>query len=288
MIRSMTAFARQEGHSELGSFIWELRSVNFRFLDIAPRLPEDLRALEPQVREHVSARLRRGKVECILRYKPIAQVDASFTINLDLADQLAKASREVDTLLFNPAPVSSMDVLRWPGVIQASAPDIETIGESAIQLLDAALDDLLETRMREGMKIADLLTERCAVIERVVAEVRDRVPAILRVSRARLEQRLSEVKKELDADRLEQELVFFAQKIDVTEELDRLGAHVTEVRRLLTEVRPVGRQLDFLMQEMNREANTIGSKSVDTETTRAAVDLKVFIEQMREQIQNVE
>jgi uncharacterized protein (TIGR00255 family) len=288
MIRSMTAFARQEAHSELGILVWELRSVNFRYLDITPRLPEELRSLEAPLREHVGARVRRGKVECTLRYKPAAASEAELQINLALAEQVAKASREIDRLLFNPAPVNSMDVLRWPTVVQPAIPDIEALSRSAIRLLDAALNDLVDTRGREGTKIARLITQRCDELETIVSEVRQRLPAIVKAMRDRLAQRLAELKTELDSGRLEQEMVFFAQKIDISEELDRLDAHVTEVRRLLRQSRPIGRQLDFLMQEMNREANTLGSKSVDAETTRASVDLKVLVEQMREQIQNVE
>lgn len=288
MICSMTAFARQEAHTELGSLVWELRSVNFRYLDIYPRLPEELRALESSLREHVGARVRRGKVECTLRYGPTASSAAELQIDLALADRVAKASREIDRLLFNPAPVSSLDVLRWPGVVQAATADFEALSGDAIRLLDAALDDLVDTRGREGSKIAQLISQRCDELESTVFEVRQRLPAIVKAMRDRLTQRLAEVKTELDAARLEQEMVLFAQKIDISEELDRLDAHVTEVRRLLKQTRPIGRQLDFLMQEMNREANTLGSKSVDTQTTRASVDLKVLVEQMREQVQNVE
>ncbi len=274
MICSMTAFARQEAHTELGSLVWELRSVNFRYLDVYPRLPEELRALESSLREHVGARVRRGKVECTLRYGPTASSAAELQIDLALADRVAKASREIDRLLFNPAPVNSLDVLRWPGVVQAATADFEALSGDAIRLLDAALDDLVDTRGREGSKIAQLISQRCDELESIVFEVRQRLPAIVKAMRDRLTQRLAEVKTELDAARLEQEMVLFAQKIDISEELDRLDAHVTEVRRLLKQTRPIGRQLDFLMQEMNREANTLGSKSVDTQTTRASVDLK--------------
>jgi uncharacterized protein (TIGR00255 family) len=288
MIRSMTAFARQEQHSAAGTVIWELRSVNYRYLDISPRLPEDLRALEPRIRDRVGNVLRRGKIECILRYRTNAQDATPFTINHELASQLANASREIDTLLFNPAPVHSMDVLRWPGVIQSKLPDLEVVSKAIIALLDVALNDLSEARAREGAKIENVIGARCAQMESISKVVSARVPSILQSMRNRLNERLSEIKNELDPARLEQEMVLLAQKIDVTEELDRLDAHIAEVRRLLAETKPVGRQLDFLMQEMNREANTLGSKSIDTATTRASVDLKVLIEQMREQVQNVE
>lgn len=288
MIRSMTAFARQEAHSEWGILVWELRSVNFRYLDIAPRLPEELRALEPALREQVGARLRRGKVECTLRYKPAVLPEGELHFNRPLAEQIARASRQIDGLLFNPAPVSSMDVLRWPGVVQAPLPDVDALGRSAIRLLQVALDDLVATRGREGIQIGKLIAQRCDELQGIVANTRRRSPDLVEAMRDRLAQRLVELKVELDAGRLEQEVVLFAQKIDIAEELDRLDAHVTEVRRLLNQDRPIGRQLDFLMQEMNREANTLGAKSIDTETTQASVDLKVLVEQMREQIQNLE
>ncbi|MGF1613116.1 MAG: YicC/YloC family endoribonuclease [Gammaproteobacteria bacterium] len=288
MIRSMTAFARQEAHSEWGILVWELRSVNFRYLDIASRLPEELRALEPFLREEVGARLRRGKVECTLRYKPAALPESELHFNRPLAEQIAKASREIDGLLFNPAPVSSMDVLRWPGVVQAPLPDVDALGRAAIRLLQVALDDLVATRGREGIQIGKRIAQRCDELQGIVAEIRRRSPGLVEAMRDRLAQRLVELKAELDTGRLEQEVVLFAQKIDIAEELDRLDAHVTEVRRLLNQDQPIGRQLDFLMQEMNREANTLGAKSIDTETTQASVDLKVLVEQMREQIQNLE
>lgn len=288
MIRSMTAFARRETHTELGVLVWELRSVNFRYFDVTPRLPEELRALEAALREHVSTRVRRGKVECTLRYDAALASEAELQIDFNLAEQVAKASRAIDRLLFNPAPVSSLEVLCWPGVVQSTAPDLAALSRAAIGLLDAALDDLVEARQREGSKMAHLITQRCDELEGIVSGVRQRLPTIVQAMRDRVMQRLSELPTEFDSARLEQEMVFFAQKIDISEELDRLDAHVSEVRRLLTQTRPIGRQLDFLMQEMNREANTLGSKSVDAQTTRASVNIKVLVEQMREQVQNIE
>lgn len=288
MIRSMTAFARTQTQGEWGSATWELRSVNFRYLDVVVRLPEELRGLEPGVRERVSARLNRGKVESGLRFKPSLDSGNQFSINMGLAEKLAKASREIDGFLYNPAAVNAMDVMSWPGVVEISPPDMDTVGNPILQLLEAALDDLIEARNREGRKIGEIILERCAQQEAIVNRVRERLPGIIVAMRERLTTRLAEVKDELDESRLEQEMVIFTQKIDVAEELDRLAVHIDEVRRVAAEDKPVGRRLDFLMQEMNREANTLGSKSVDSETTRASVDLKVLIEQIREQVQNVE
>lgn len=288
MICSMTAFAREESQDEAAAIVWELRSVNNRYLDVTVRLPEDLRVLEPQVRERVSARLSRGKVECILRYKPGMQMATALSINLGFASQVAKAARQAETLLQRPAAVSPLDILRWPGVVEAAPLDAETLARPMLELLEEALDDLVDMRCREGEKIAEILRNRCADVARIVEEVRGTLPTILAAARERMEARLTELRERLDSERVEQEMVLLAQKMDVAEELDRIEAHLGEVHRVLGEEKPVGRRLDFLMQELNREANTVGSKSVASATSSACVDLKVFIEQMREQIQNIE
>jgi uncharacterized protein (TIGR00255 family) len=289
MIRSMTAFARREMTAPWGSARWELRSVNNRFLDIAPRLPEELRLIESALRERVGRRVRRGKVDCVLRVSQEGGPESRpFTLDLDLAQRLADASREVDHLIQNPARINSMDLLRWPGVVRADTLDLDTVAGETLELLDAALDDLVATRAREGERIRTLLLERCASIEALVAVVRERVPELLEQARERLATRLAELRAQLDAERIEQEMALLATKSDVAEELDRLESHLVEVRRALDQDEPVGRRLDFLMQELQREANTLGSKALDARTSRASVDLKVLIEQMREQIQNLE
>jgi uncharacterized protein (TIGR00255 family) len=288
MLRSMTAFARQETRADWGTAVWELRSVNHRYLDIFVRMPEELRALETQVRGQVAARLRRGKVECFLRFQAMPGEAATIEVNSELAEQLVHASREVDQMLYNPAPVHSMDVLRWPGVVATPSLDLEAIGAAVLAVLGRALDEIVQTRSREGKKIAAFLGERLDEMPPLVANVRERLPAVIQGMREKLHARLAELKAELDEQRLEQEIVIFAQKVDVAEELDRLETHVAEVRRVLGQGQPAGRRLDFLMQELNREANTLSSKSADAETTRVAVELKVIIEQMREQAQNVE
>jgi len=288
MIRSMTAFARREAHENWGSATWELRSVNHRYLEVYTRLPEELRFLEPQIRERVSQRVKRGKVECNLRFQSAFGEAGAFSINTELAKELVKASREVDQFLYNPAPVHSMDVLRWPGVLVPSPLDTDNIGQGILDLLDQSLDSLVETRGREGEKIGALLDTRLDEMVPLVASVRERLPRVVAGNRERIRAKLAELRTEVDEQRLEQEILIFAQKTDTAEELDRLDAHITEVRRVLSSDKPVGRRLDFLMQELNREANTLASKSADAETTRASVDLKVNIEQMREQVQNVE
>jgi uncharacterized protein (TIGR00255 family) len=288
MIRSMTAFARSERTEDWGTAYWELRSVNNRYLDVSPRLPDEVRAIESAVRERVRGRLNRGKVDCTLRLSPGTESDAGLELDLNLARRVAEATREIDALLHDPARVSAIDVLRWPGVVQKRSPDIDALGKAVLELLDEALGGLVTTREREGQHIAGLLAQRCDEIQTIVAAVRGRLPEVLEACRQRLRDRLAEFAEQLNEERLEQEIALVAQKTDVAEELDRLDAHVKEVQRVVDKEQPAGRRLDFLMQELNREANTLGSKSIDTETTRASVDLKVLIEQMREQIQNVE
>jgi uncharacterized protein (TIGR00255 family) len=288
MIHSMTAFARREAEGDWGSAVWELRSVNHRYLDVGVRLPEDLRFLEPEVRARAAARLRRGKLECTLRYQPRGTGAGALDLDMELVEQLAKASRQVDEKLFNPAAISSLDVLRWPGVVRTALPDQDAVAAAVLGLLDAALGELAEARRREGERIAEMLGQRLADMRPLVAAVREQLPGVLAGMRERLRGRLAELAAELDEARLEQELVLLASRMDVAEELDRLDAHVAEVEHILGSDEPTGRRLDFMMQELNREANTLASKSAAAETTRAAVDLKVLIEQMREQVQNVE
>jgi len=288
MARSMTAFARQELVKNWGTLTLELRSVNHRYLDVSLRMPEDFRNLEPKIREKISARLGRGKVEVGLRFARTEAQGGEIILDKELIQQLSNASREIDHILYNPEAVSSLDILRWPGVVKTPELDSSELTGAFFELLDLTLDDMLEGRAREGEKLADLIQQRCQSMLDVIAGVKKRLPEIMQCWREKLLSRIQEASVEVDENRLEQELVILAQKTDVDEELDRLVTHVTEVQRVLKDEKPVGRRLDFLMQELNREANTLGSKSIDSETTKASVDLKVFIEQMREQIQNIE
>jgi len=288
MIKSMTAFARQEADTHVGLLSWELRSVNHRYAEISLRLPEDLRALEPQVRAFIAAGVRRGKVDAALRLRPKADVAEAVRMNPQQAQSVLQACIDIEGLMDNPARISAMDILRWPGVLQAADVDMGELKEEVLALLTRALDELLETRAREGGKIAGLLQQRCQAIAAQVASVRENLPDILVSQRQRLLKRLDELRGELDSERLEQEVAYIAQKIDVEEELDRLDVHLLEMERILQQSEPNGRRLDFLMQEFNREVNTLASKSVAGVTTQAAVEMKVLVEQMREQIQNVE
>lgn len=288
MIRSMTAFARREAHTPFGQLTWELRSVNHRYLEISARLPEELRALEPRLREAANQRLGRGKLECNLRFRPDTEASTGIELNTDLLQRVVTACSEAGARLESAAPISPLDLLRWPGVVREPERDLGPLQAAAAELLEQALDELVESREREGAQIHALLTARCDAMEALVKAQRQRLPEVQARLREKLQTRLGELQAQADQDRLEQELVYLAQKLDVDEELDRLAGHIIEVRRVLEQAEPVGRRLDFLMQEFNREANTLGSKSADAETTKTAVELKVLIEQMREQVQNVE
>jgi uncharacterized protein (TIGR00255 family) len=287
MVASMTAFARQTGEGDWSQSVWELRSVNHRYLDISIKLPEGLRGLESLVRERISACLNRGKIECTLRHD-LNVGEGKLSVNWDVARRVTQAASEVAALLPQSAPINPLDVLRWPGVIANDLGDVDALATKILSLLDRALETLVATRLREGEKLRALLESRCSHAIDRVGQLRQQLPQILAKIGERYRERLQELGPSLDPGRLEQEMLLTAQKLDVAEELDRLDTHIAEVRRLLQENGPNGRRLDFLMQELNREANTIASKSGHVDSTGAAVDLKVLIEQMREQIQNIE
>ena len=284
----MTAFARTETQCDQGGIQWEIRSVNHRYLDVQLRLPEEFRRLDPKIRERVGANLRRGKVDCTLRVLPTAGQTSGLSVDDELAARVAQAAQAVAAFLPAPAPVSPVDILRWPGVVQAPTPDLEQIERAVLDGLESALSDLAGMREREGARMEAVIRDRLGDLESEVHRVRELLPAIVTGFAERMRARLGEVDATLDEGRVEQELALIAQRMDVAEELDRLEAHVDEIRATVGKPEPAGRRLDFLMQELNREANTLGSKSAAVATSRASVDLKVFIEQMREQIQNVE
>ena len=288
MLRSMTAFARTELQHDQAGVQWEIRSVNHRYLDVGVRLPEDLRRIEPKVRERVGTRLKRGKVDCTLRLLPAPAEANGLSIDRNLAARVANGARVVADLLPDPAPVSPVEILRWPGVVRAPAPDPELLERIVLDELDRALCDLVAMREREGARIDTMIRERLGDLEVEAGRVREVLPAIVRAYGERMRARIEELDAAVDEGRVEQELALVAQRMDVAEELDRLEAHADEIRATLARPDPAGRRLDFLMQELNREANTLGSKSAAATTSRASIDLKVLIEQMREQIQNVE
>jgi uncharacterized protein (TIGR00255 family) len=267
----------------------ELRSVNHRYLALSLRLPDDLRGLENDGRQLLSAALRRGKVDAGLYLRGAPAGAAAIEINQALVEQVVAGATAVCTVAGNAAgTVNPLDVLRWPGVIRDSERDITPIVEAAMGLLRETAADLNDARAREGARIRDMLVQRCDALRDAVATVRARLPEVAARIRARVLERVAQLGTAVDAERLEQEIALLAYKMDVEEELDRLGSHIAETLQVVDSKEPAGRRLDFLMQEFNREANTLSSKSQDTETTRAAVDMKVLIEQMREQVQNVE
>ncbi|PHM62412.1 YicC/YloC family endoribonuclease [Xenorhabdus ishibashii] len=287
MIRSMTAFARRDIKGDWGNAAWELRSVNQRYLETYIRLPEQLRSLEPVIRERIRSRLTRGKVECNLRFELNTLAQNSLILNEKLAKQLVEAASWVKQQS-NEGEINPVDILRWPGVMSAEEQDLDTISAQLLAELDLTLDSFIQSRETEGQALKTLIEQRLDAVTVEMAKVREQMPAILQWQRERLQTKLEEAQIQLDNNRLEQELILLAQRIDVAEELDRLDAHVKETRNILKKKEAVGRRLDFMMQEFNRESNTLASKSINADVTNSAIELKVLIEQMREQIQNIE
>lgn len=288
MISSMTAFARSETQTPQGTLRWEIKSLNQRHLDCHFRLADEFRTLEPKIRARISHALKRGKVECQLHFQALIPEDAECSINEPLARQLARASRIIDGFLYNPSPVSSIEILKWPGVLQAPHLDLEQLETTVIDLLEETLQQLVENRQREGRQLQKLIEQRSDGIQQQLDLIRQRIPQVRDAIKNRVHLKLTELREILDHERLEQEVLLLVQKSDIDEELDRLEAHLKELSYIFNQGGSCGRRLDFLMQEFNREANTIASKSVDKEITHAAVELKVLIEQAREQIQNIE
>jgi uncharacterized protein (TIGR00255 family) len=284
----MTAFSSQSIDADWGSLVWEIRSVNHRYMDLVVRMPEELRSVEMQVREAVSAKIKRGKVECSLRFKPGLVHKAEIEINEPYVAALIKASQLVNKVLPQPSEVSAMDILQWPGVVKESKQDLKPVLSVVLELIKQTLDDFIRSRESEGKRLQYfIMKRRSAMVDLIEDEIRRR-PEVLKAYRNKLISRLDELKAEPDMERFEQELVYITQKMDVDEELDRLQSHMEELKRVFSRKEPIGRRLDFIMQELNREANTLGSKSVDIRTTQTSVELKVLIEQMREQVQNLE
>ncbi len=288
MTKSMTAFARTQQSLDEGELVWEIRSVNHRYLELFFKMPEDFRVNETSFREILQQRLKRGKVECFLRFNVNAQQAEAINVNKQQVKSLVSACQEINNLLHQPSEVDPMEVLQWPGVVQESKLDMKAVLAASETGLNLALDDLIAHREREGGRLREMILQRCAAIQEIVDQTREKLPEIHQRYQQKLRDRLDELKTEINNDRLEQELVHLAQKMDVDEELDRLDSHLKEMKDILNRDEAVGRRLDFLMQELNREANTLGSKSADISSTSASVELKVLIEQMREQIQNIE
>jgi uncharacterized protein (TIGR00255 family) len=288
MIHSMTAFARESATTEQGVLTVELRSVNHRYLDCSFKLPDVLRPLEQRLREQATAALGRGKLDCLIRLQSNPARSGEWQVDKQQLERLLGAAKSIEKAMEQSRPMSALEVLQFPGICSAQEQSEELLLKEAGALFAKALEDLKSNRAREGSKLAQLVLDRLERLETEVAQTRRELPELMQQQRQRVITRINELDLETDQGRLEQELVYMAQKADVDEELDRLDAHVTEIRHALDKGGPCGRRLDFLMQELNREANTLSSKSVSSSTTQSAVELKVLIEQMREQIQNIE
>jgi len=284
----MTGFARQSADSKIGLLSWEMRAVNHRYLELSFRLPEELRPKEQAFRQQVGAILKRGKVDCSLRFRPAFDGQSDMQLDTDLVRLLGKRATEISAEIPESAALNPIDVLRWPGVITEPEIDTDPLFAAAASLLDQTLEAMAGMRASEGERITAMIESRCTDVASIASSVRKRLPEVLAAAHAKQRERIERLNVDADPARLEVELALIAQKLDVDEEVDRLDSHLTEIRDALTRDEPVGRRLDFLMQELNREANTLGAKSADAQTTKAAVELKVSIEQMREQIQNIE
>lgn len=287
MTQSMTAFARQQSEHDWGTLVWEIRSVNHRYLETGLRLPESLRSAETLCRDLLRKNLSRGKIDAQLKFTPNLAV-GSISVDSHLLNQINAANTEISKLMPQLQQPSTLDVLRWPGVAQESKQDAKQIEAELVSLFNSCLLSLQEQREKEGAHLKSFIEQRLDSISSIIDEIKQAMPNILKNQHSRLKDALGDLTETLDPGRLEQEMVLLAQKADISEETDRLQAHVQEVRNILGQTGAVGRKLDFLMQELNREANTICSKAVVIETTLNAVELKVLIEQMREQIQNIE
>lgn len=285
----MTGFASAEQQYNFGRLSWEIRSVNHRYFEFVFRVPEEFRVLEPEIRRILGVHLSRGKVDATLRYTPATAISSSnLNLNRKLAGKLLTLQQELQELSGVEQEPDLQSLLRWPGLVEEQAPDPQPLHEAALELLSKAAKDLQAARGREGEQMSAAIRKRLTGIERWVAQIREWLPEIRAALRQKLLSRVENLQQPLEPGRLEQEIAFLVQKMDVDEELDRLAAHVKETLLVLDRSDPVGRRLDFLMQEFNRESNTLSSKSTDQRTTQAAVELKVLIEQMREQVQNIE
>jgi uncharacterized protein (TIGR00255 family) len=284
----MTAYGRVENSDNQNSISCEIRSINHRYSEISIRLPDELRPLEQKIRNHISDKIKRGKIECNIRIEQQDAYNEALSINKDLLKNIIEVAEKINSNLSTSTSLNSLDLLRWPGVLRKKTLDVKKIDKLLFKLVDEAIDIVIDTRQREGKKIKKMITDRCSKIKKIINDVRKKMPTILKSFRKKLTDRVQEISSELDNERFEQELLYISQKMDIEEEIDRLNAHIDEVIRVVDQKGPIGRRLDFLMQEMNRESNTLGSKSYHIKTSNASVELKVLVEQMREQIQNIE
>lgn len=287
MTLSMTAFARGDSQTDLGAYSWEIRTVNSRYLEMHFRLPDNLKSLEPALREKLRNALGRGKVECALKYSP-ADANGDLTVNTNMVAQLNQAADQVHNVIGPGNALDALTILQWPGVLNTPQMDMTQVSAHALEVFESTLQDLIAMRAREGDSLKQFIQQRLDSIAVEVDQVKSVLPDILATQKSNILSKFEDLKLNLDSERLEQEMVLILQKADIDEELDRLQAHLKEVQRIFKQNGPIGRRLDFMMQELNREANTLSSKSLSPKTTQSAVELKVLIEQMREQIQNIE
>jgi uncharacterized protein (TIGR00255 family) len=288
MIKSMTAFARKQNQGAWGSASVELKTVNHRYLDVNLRLPEMLRELEMPLRNLLRKSLQRGKVDVSIRFTQGSDVETEISLNQELINQLVKAAEQIESKMPSATPYTALDIMHWPGAMQVADADLSTTQKEIITLATAAAEELNNVREREGAAMAECITLRLEEIEKQIEIVKPRIKEVVAEQQKKLHERIADLEASVDEARIEQEVALLAQRLDVAEEIDRLTTHIKETRRIVKKGGPVGRRLDFLMQELNREANTIASKSIDTDMTQAAVEIKVLIEQVREQIQNIE
>lgn len=288
MIRSMTGFARREHQGPWGTLTCELRTVNHRYLELALRLPDDLKGVENEARQTIASALRRGKVDANIYLKTASGSAQAIELNDELVNQLLATVAKLERRMQAPAAISPLDVMRWPGTIREAERDLNPALAAALALLGEALSELNDSRTREGARMREAILQRCSALQAQVESVKARLPELAARLRNRIIEKVALLGQTLDPARLEQEIVLYTHKMDVDEELDRLQSHLVEITSILDSSEPAGRRLDFLMQELNREANTLSSKSQDAETTRTAVEMKVVIEQIREQVQNIE
>ena len=288
MLKSMTAFARVEENHAIGNFVWELRSINHRYLEVSFRLPEEVRSIEFDLRKIIQSKVSRGKVDCTFRLRPTMDSEVNLCINQKLLDSLLQQARALQEQVPEAGALNPVELLNWPGVTEQNQIDQAELNKVAKELFEKSISTLIENRTLEGGRMKELIVQRGEQLKELVQTVRQRRPEVLAAIRTKITSRIEDLKIDTDQNRLEQELVFITQKLDVEEELDRLDSHLQELDSVVNNKQAVGRRLDFLMQELNREANTLSSKSADIVTTQAAVDMKVYIEQMREQVQNIE
>ncbi len=288
MTNSMTAFANSEMDFENLTINCELRSVNHRYCDIILKIPERFRFAESDIRHIISDNLKRGKIECSLSFKKHSLAQQELSIDMDAISALLSTTQSIEQLMDRPQPFSALEVLAFPGIQIEKQSDKTALLQALVQLLETAIDNLILARHREGTQLSELISSRCVKMQKLLKQAQNRMPLVLEHLRTKFKNHIAELVTEPDNDRVEQEMVLLTQKLDVDEELDRLDTHIIEVLRILEQSEPIGRRLDFLMQEMNREANTLGSKSADKEMTAISIEFKVLIEQMREQAQNIE